>query len=135
MPSYQALLVILFTIMSKNDYITFDELINVFETDNTDNNYKTSADLLLTSVTDWLTENLSEPADLILELNKRIKKPLTFDNLEKYSKTLLPKNDAWEIEAINNILEMFDFERKNIIDTVVELDAIIVRITEHYRAH
>lgn len=119
--------------MNKNDYITFDELISIFETNKTDNNFKTSADFLLTSVSDWPTENLSESADLILELKKEIKNSLTFDNLEKYSKILRPEKDSWKIEALSSILELFDFERNNIVDRTVELETIIFRITEHYR--
>jgi hypothetical protein len=37
------------------------------------------------------------------------------------------------MEAINSLLEMFDFERKNTFDKAIELDTIIRKLTLHYR--
>ena len=113
--------------------MTFSELIKIIETDVTDNNYKVAADFLLTAITDWPTYNLTESSDLISELKSEVRNRLTYDNLDDYSNSLDLEKDAWKIEAISSLLEMFDFERKNKFDKIVELETIIDRLTRHYR--
>ncbi|MBL7936675.1 MAG: hypothetical protein JNM51_12790 [Bacteroidia bacterium] len=121
------------TNIHKYDIITFDELISFIENDKTDNNFRTAADNLLEALTDWPTEELNEPKDIILELKKHIKDNLTFDNIEKYSKTLTVTNDAWKIEALHSIIEMFDFNRNNNFDKEIQFEQIIDKITTYYR--
>jgi hypothetical protein len=77
--------------------------------------------------------NLKEPNDLLTALRLAINDKLTFDNLDKYLKSLSPDKDAWTMEAINSLLEMFDFESKNTFDKAIELDTIIRQLTQHYR--
>lgn len=119
---------------SDNSYkiISYDKLIDAIENDATDNNFKTAADFLNSAVTDWPTQNLKEPSDLLVELKKEVQGKLTYDNIESYSKRLNPSNDAWKIEAVSFLLQMFDFERTNMFDKIVELESIIDKITRHY---
>lgn len=117
-----------------NDFLSYDELLqNAIENDETNNNFKTAADFLLSAVTDYPTYNLKEPTDLVAALRQSINGKLTFDNLDNYLKSLRPDNDAWTIEAISSLLEMFDFERKNSFDRTIELESIIQQLTQHYR--
>ena len=121
------------TMTNNSDFLSYDELQNAIENDGTDNNFKTAADFLLSAVTDYPTFNLKEPNDLLTALRLAINDKLTFDNLDKYLKSLSPDKDAWTMEAINSLLEMFDFESKNTFDKAIELDTIIRQLTQHYR--
>lgn len=115
------------------DFLTYNELFEAIENDASDNHFKTAANFLESAVTDWPTFNLKEPRDLIKELKGEIKDKLTYDNLDKYLKNLKPNNDAWKIEAVNTLLEMFDFNRQNSFDKTIELEKIIENLTLHYR--
>ena len=118
---------------NNSNFLSYDELQNAIEKDVTDNNFKTAADFLLSAVTDYPTFNLKEPTDLVAALRQLINNKLTFDNLANYLKSLSPNKDAWIIEAVTSLLEMFDFERKNTFDKSIELDTIIRKLTQHYR--
>jgi hypothetical protein len=115
------------------NFISFDELFNAIENDSTENNFKTSAAFLISAVTDWPKLNLQEPKDLIAELKLEIKEKLNFDNLKSYLEQLNPNNDAWKMEAVTALLEMFDFDRKGINDKSVSLETIVDKLTHHYR--
>lgn len=115
------------------NFISFDELFNAIENDSTENNFKTSAAFLISAVTDWPKLNLQEPKDLIAELKLEIKEKLNFDNLKSYVEQLNPTNDAWKMEAVTALLEMFDFDRKGINDKSVSLETIVDKLTHHYR--
>ena len=121
------------TNINKYETITFDELINVIENDKTDNNFRDAADNLLKALTDWPTQELKEPKDLILELKTEIKDSLTFDNIQKYNRTLTVTNDAWKIEALHSIIEIFDFDRNNNFDKEIQLEQLIDKITTYYK--
>ncbi len=115
------------------NFISFDELFNAIENDSTENNFKTSAAFLISAVTDWPKLNLQEPKDLIAELKLEIKEKLNFDNLKSYLEQLNPNNDAWKMEAVTALLEMFDFDRKGINDKSISLETIVDKLTQHYR--
>lgn len=117
---------------SKSDFISYEELFNVVESGE-DSTFKTAAGFLLAAISDWPLPGLSEPSDFIFELKSLVKDKLTFDNLSNYSKSLNLNKAMWEIEALTELLEVFDFERKNIQDKAIELDAIVLKITKHYR--
>jgi hypothetical protein len=112
--------------------ISADKLFDAIENDLTDNNFKTAAEFLNSALTDWPTFNLKEPTDLLTELKKEVQDKLTFTNLDNYSKRLDYGMDPWKAEAISSLLEMFDFERKNLFDKNIELESIIDKITRHY---
>ena len=118
---------------NQSDFLSYDELQNAIERDSTDNNYKTAADFLLNAVNDYPTLNLKEPTDLIAALRQELKDKLTFDNLDKYSEILREERDSWRISAVNSLIEMFDFERKNNYDKSIELETIIRQLTDYYR--
>jgi hypothetical protein len=118
---------------NNSDFLSYNELQNAIETDDTENNFKTAADFLLCAVTDYPIFNLKEPSDLVAALRQSINKTLTFDNLDNYLKSLNLDSDTWKIVAVNSLLEMFDFERKNTFDKTIELDTIIRQLTQHYR--
>jgi len=119
--------------VNTNDLITFEELISALENDRTNNNFKSAVDSLVEAITDWPTKDLREPIEIISDLKYQINDKLTFENLENYLKTLKPEEDSWKIEALTSLLELFDFDRKNIFDKTIELETIIDRITKYYR--
>ena len=118
--------------MHKETFITFTELIDVLESDPTENNYKSAADNLLEAFTDWPTENI-EVSEMISELKKEVQGKLTFDNISRFLKTLNPIKDAWKMESLSSILELFDFEQNKNVNKKIELEDILEKITEHYR--
>jgi hypothetical protein len=115
------------------DFLSYDELRNAIENDGTENNFKTAATFLLNAVSDFPTFNLKEPADLIINLRQELNDKLVFENIDNYLRAVSIENDIWTQESISSLLEMFDFERKNIYDKKIELDTIIRKLTEHYR--
>ena len=119
------------TPVNKYDIATYDELFDAIENDATDNKHKTAAKLLFSAINDWPT--LNEPNDLLIELRNEIKDNLTFDNLNTYLKKLRPENEAWKMEAVTALLEMFDFNTKVNFDKPLELEEIIIKVTQHYR--
>ncbi len=112
--------------------ISADKLFDVIENDLTDSNFKTAAKFLNEAVTDWPTFNLKEPADLLTELKKEVQGKLTHTNLDNYYKRIDLNVDAWKSTAVSSLLEMFDFERKNVFDKNIELENIIDKISRHY---
>ncbi len=112
--------------------ISADQLFDAIENDTTDNNFKTSAEFLNEALSDWPTLNLREPADLLTELKKAVQGKLTYTNLDNYYKQIDLNVDAWKSTAVSSLLEMFDFERKNVFDKNIELESIIDKITRHY---
>jgi hypothetical protein len=118
---------------SKNEFLSYDELRNAIENDGGENNFKTAATFLLNAVSDFPTFNLKEPADLIINLRQELNDKLVFENIDNYLRAVSIENDIWTQESISSLLEMFDFERKNIYDKKIELDTIIRKLTEHYR--
>ena len=118
---------------SKNEFLSYDELRNAIENDGGENNFKTAATFLLNAVSDFPTFNLKEPADLIITLRQELNDKLVFENIDNYLRAVSIENDIWTQESISSLLEMFDFERKNIYDKKIELDTIIRKLTEHYR--
>src|SRR6476659_4859189 len=117
--------------MIYNDLISYEELFHAVENDTTDNHFKTAAQFLLQAVNDWPTTNLNEPQGLIAELKNEIKDKLTFDNIVRYSRTLRAEIDPWKMEAVSSLHEMFDFNRTNNVDRKIELEEIVIRITQH----
>ena len=119
--------------INKNEFLSYNELRIAIENDGTENNYKTAATFLLNAVSDFPTFNLKEPADLIINLRQELNDKLVFENIDNYLRAVSIENDIWTQESISSLLEMFDFERKNIYDKKIELDTIIRKLTEHYR--
>ena len=118
---------------NKYDFLTYDELFNAIDMDSPDNYFKSSAKLLMSAITDWPT--FVEPKDLVEELKKEINHKLIFDNIKNYLKELKPHKDAWKREAICSLLEMFDPERKKLIDKTIDLDTIINQLSRHYKSN
>jgi hypothetical protein len=112
--------------------ITTEELIYAVENYATESNFKSVAKILLEAISDWPTE-INEPNELISELKKQINERLTFDNIELFLKTLSVEKDTWKMESLYSILKIFNFERSVNIDRELELEAILEKITKHYR--
>lgn len=117
----------------KLDVLSSEELLSAIESDETEHYFKRSASLLFDAINDWPKLNLQEPIELIEELKQEIGSPLSYANIANYYTKLNVVQDAWKKEALSSILEMFDFERKSEYDFNVNLEEIIVRITNHYR--
>ena len=109
--------------------ITSEELYNAVESNATESNVKVVAENLLEAIRDWPTENLTEPSEFISELKLEINSKLTFENIDKFLKTLRAEKDAWKMESLNSVLEIFDFERNGNVDKEVELEVLVERIT------
>jgi len=118
---------------NSSNFLSYYELQNAIEQDSTDNNFKTAAVFLLSALNDYPTSNLCDPTDLVSALSQALNEKLTFDNLKNYLKSLSPKKEAWTMEAITSLLEMFDFERNNTFNKADELETIIRQLTKHYR--
>lgn len=118
--------------MNVYNFITYNELSYVIENDAIENNFRISAENLLLAINDWPVD-LTEPTQLIYELKKEVNKDLTFDNLDKYLKSLKPEKDAWKIEAISYLIELFELEGNTKIDKTTDLEEIINRLTEYCR--
>src|SRR5947207_3208181 len=110
------------------DIITFDELTNVIESETSDSKFKTCAKFLISALNDWPTIDLQEPKDLLDELHAEVNNPLTFENLDFYLKGLTIL-DAWKMESVASLREMFDFDRNNSVDKTITLETIIAKLT------
>ena len=109
--------------------ITSEELINVVENDSTESNFKSVAENLLEAIRDWPKENLSDPIELISELKLEIKAKLTFENIERFSKTLKAEKDAWKMESLTSLLKVFEIEQNENDDGEIELEMLLERIS------
>jgi hypothetical protein len=116
-----------------NDFLTYKELIDAFENDNTDNYFKTATGFLINAVSFWPVMQIHETKDLVLELKQEIHEELTFENLDNYLKQLCPTETLWKMDALTALLELFDFDRNSHFDKNIELDEIIIKISKHYR--
>ncbi len=105
--------------------ITSAELINLIENSVTETNSKAIAENLLEAINDWPKENISEPNELISELKNQINNKLNFENFISYLKTLNVEKDAWKIESLNSILEIFRIETDENVDVEIELEKIL----------
>jgi hypothetical protein len=115
--------------LKNNEFISYSELSNAIENDNSDNKIKTRAELLLSSITDYPTFNLIEPVDFLNELKNEIGFPLTYELIDSYEKKLISDNgdSAWKKEALSSTLEMFYW------DKIKTLDELIKEISIHYK--
>lgn len=118
---------------SDNSYkiISADDIFDAIENDPTDNNFKTAAEFVNSAINDWPT-GVEDTKILLDELKKGVSGKLTYINIEIYLKRLHPSQDAWKMEAISSLLQLFDFERKNVFDKNIELESIIDKIARHY---
>ncbi len=114
------------------EIISYDNLCKAIENDLTLNNFKTAAEFLYNALEEWPTLDLREPKELLKELRRDVQGKLTYANLEEFSKHQDHGLGQWKVEAINALLEMFDFERKNKYDKNIELESIIEIITRRY---
>jgi hypothetical protein len=121
------------TMTNNCTFLSYDELQNAIENDGTNNNFKTAAGFLLSVITDYPTFNLKQTVELVAALQQSVDNKLTFENLDKYLKSLIPNIDACTIETVTSLPEMFDFDRKNTFDKSIELDTIIRQLTQYYR--
>ena len=109
--------------------ITSEDLINIIENDSTESSIKHIAENLLEAINDWPIENLCEPNELISELKKHINGKLTFENIKQLLKTLNAENNAWKMESLHSILKIFSIVEIENADGEMELEMIMVKIT------
>jgi len=122
--------------MSISKIITLDELTDKIELEKTDSKFRVCAEFLLSALNDWPTMGLEEPKDLLDELTNDVSRPLTYENLNSYQNGLRisVSGNAWKMESVTSLLEMFDFDRQGNFDKTATLETIIEKLTEHYRA-
>ena len=113
--------------------ITSEELITAVENDATESNFKSIAEKLLEAINDWPTENLTEPIELLSELKLEINAKLTFENIERFSKTLRVEKDMWKMESLTSLLKVFEIEQNENVDGEIELEALLERISNRNR--
>ena len=105
--------------------LSHKELAEIIETVPVENQLYVLAENLVTAMNDWPTINLKEPTDLIKVLHDEIKENLTYENLAKYAASLQVEKDAWKIESVSSLIEMFD---KGGMNRTLGLEAIIEKI-------
>lgn len=115
--------------LKNNEIISYSELFDAIENDNSDNKIKASAEFLLTSITDYPNVNLKEPIDFLNELKHEIGSPLTYELIDNYKKKLTFDNgdNTWKKEALSSVLEMFYGDKTK------TLDELIREISIHYK--
>ncbi len=99
--------------------ISADELNSRLETDASDNKFKIQAQLLLDAINDWPSHNLREPADFLNELMVEIGVPLNLERIQVYAQTLSVANDAWKMESLTSVLEIFVGNDTKTLDEIV----------------
>jgi len=114
------------------EIISYANLCKAIENDLSSNNFKTAAEFLISAVDEWPTLNLREPVELLIELRREAKGKLTYTNLENLSNQQDLGLGSWKVEAINALLEIFDFERNNKYDQNIELETIIDKVSRYY---
>jgi hypothetical protein len=87
---------------------------------------KRLANSLVMALNDWPKTDLSEPDELIRELKKDIVGQLTFEAISNYLNGLDPVVDAWKMESLSYIVDMFDTKEARLHD---DLESIINRFT------
>ncbi|MFT7086559.1 MAG: hypothetical protein ACJAV5_002288 [Vicingaceae bacterium] len=107
--------------------LSSDELNDLIHSTSNDRN-KRLANSLEMALNDWPKPNLSEPDELITELKKVIAGKLTFEALSNYLNGLAPMVDAWKMESLSYIVDMFDTKEARLHD---DLESIINRFTEN----
>lgn len=117
----------------KLEILTSEELWSAIESDLTDHQIKRAASSLFDAIRDWPKLNLEEPSEFIAELRQEIGSPLSYSNIKNYSDKLYAGQDAWKMEALSSVLEMFDFESKSQYDHNLTLEEIVEKITNHCR--
>lgn len=110
--------------------ITYDRLYDVVNHSIHDNHFTLAAAFLYRAMTDWPSD-VGDTQGLLHQLKKEVGNNLTYDNLDNYAKQLNLSTDAWKAEAISSLLELFDFERKNIFDKNIELETMIAKIVRY----
>jgi hypothetical protein len=119
--------------INRQELLTYEELLEAIENESVNNYFNKAAKCLMEAISDWPGPNIQGPLDLIAELSKEINHELTFDNIEAYLKQLQPESDSWKMEALTGLLEIFGINETKRIDKTIELEAIIARLTQHYR--
>ncbi|QBN18421.1 hypothetical protein [Flavobacterium nackdongense] len=112
--------------------ITVEELIDTLDNDATEADLKSAAESLLEAISDWPT-SISEPSELVTELKLHINSKLTFKNIERFLKTQRVEKDAWKMESLSSILNIFKIERNEIVDGELELEVLLQRITNRLK--
>jgi len=115
--------------LKNNELISYSELSDAIENDNSDNKIKARAEFLFTSISDYPTFNLKEPIDFLNELKNEIGSPLTYELIDNYEKKLTFDNgdNTWKKEALSSVLEMFYWDKTK------TLDELIREISIHYK--
>ena len=113
--------------------ITAEELIEALDNDATEADLKSAAESLLEAISDWPT-SISEPSELVSELKLQINAKLSVKNIERFLKTQRVEKDAWKMESLSSILNIFKIERNENVDGKLELEVLLERITNRIKS-
>ena len=106
--------------------ISASELEEAIERDHSKDTVKTNAQLLLAAMNDWPT-GIDDPLLFLFTLQEEIGLPLSYRKVQSYLNKLSPAEDAWKMESLSGVLEMFGN------DTSVTLDMLVANIAQHYK--
>ena len=113
--------------------LNFTELISLREDVRADDHYIALSNLLIGAISDWPTINSKEPCDLLNELKTEVNAQLSLENLELFRDKLALEIEAWRIEAVTALLQMFDMAKLNGNETPGDLEEIIYDLSAHYQ--
>jgi hypothetical protein len=105
--------------MHSTGLISNEELQNAIEKDYTNSDLKSAGQLLLDTINDWPTYNLTNPSDFLIDIQREVGSPLSLENIIEYSKTLNLKSDAWKLEAMASVIEIFNYDKAKSLDKIV----------------
>jgi Rad3-related DNA helicase len=110
----------------KTDFLTAENLNDLLDLNNTDKRKTVNAQSLQNAISDY-PKSIEEPIDYLNELKSEIGNILTFDQINTFCKKLNPKNDAWKMESLSEVLEMFDKNK------TITLDELIIELSDFYK--
>ena len=119
----------IFSALERSSLISSKELRNAVDLDNSDTRIKLNAQLLLSAINDYPYLNFKEPVEFLNVLKNEIGYPLTSDTIENYNRQILisEKGNAWKMESLASVLEMFNKSKSTTLDEIVE------EISKHYK--
>ena len=90
--------------VNTNNLPTYSQLVQISESTSS---LKSSAGFVIDALNDWPELNLKEPSSLISILRNEISGELNLKNISEFLSTLHPNTDAWKIEAIESLIQLY----------------------------
>ena len=107
--------------------ISLNELQEAIDQDFSGSEIKASGQLFLNAVNDWPMHNFININDFISALHHELGSTLTLERIIEYSKKLYSGNQAWKLEAMSSLIEIFNN------DNAKSLESIVFEIIDYYK--